>query len=62
MKAGGAVVEASLPARAVRSTRRRQAEVECGDGGRERREVGLERPAVPERSTFRRVAVFVPFR
>ena len=59
MRARGIAVE---PTHAVRPARRRPAEVGCGDGGRERGETRRSRPAVPERSTFRRVAVFVPFR
>jgi hypothetical protein len=59
MRARGSAVEAARPLRPVR---RRPAEVDCGDGGRERSEARPERPAVPEHSTFRRVAVFVPFR
>ena len=49
----GAAVETA------RLGRRRPAALGCGDGGRER---GRERPTVPQQSTFRRVAVFVPFR
>lgn len=59
MRARGSAVEAARPAR---QARRRPAEDGCGDGGRERGEARPERPTVPEHSTFRRVAVFVPFR
>ncbi len=59
MRARGSAVEAARP---VRAARRRPAAVDCGDGGREQSEARPERPAVPEQSTFRRVAVFVPFR
>jgi len=41
-------------------TRQRPAELERGDGGRKRAERHRKRPAAPEHSTFRRVAVFVP--
>lgn len=58
MRARGAEAEAS----AVRSARRRAAEVDCGEGGRERIAERSERPAAPRHSTFRRVAVFVPLR
>jgi hypothetical protein len=59
MRARGSAVEAARP---LRSVRRRPAEVQCGAGGRGLGETRRERPAVPEHSTFRRVAVFVPFR
>jgi hypothetical protein len=59
MRAHGSAVEAARP---VRAARRRPVEVDCGDGGRERGDTRRERPTVPRRSTFRRVAVFVPFR
>jgi hypothetical protein len=59
MRARGSAAEAARPAGPVR---RRPAEVDCGDGGRERGEARRGSPAVPEHSTFRRVAVFVPFR
>jgi hypothetical protein len=59
MRARGSAVGAPRPLRPVR---RRPAEVDCGDGGRGRREARAESPAIPEQSTFRRVAVFVPFR
>jgi len=59
MRARGSAVETARP---VRSVRRRPAGVECGDGGREQGETRRGRPEVPEHSTFRRVAVFVPFR
>jgi hypothetical protein len=62
MRARGSAVEATRPVRAAGPARRRPAEVDCGDGGRERSEARPERPAIPEHSTFRRVAVFVPFR
>ena len=59
MRARGTTVEAARP---VRAARRRPSAVDCGDGGRERGDARRERSAVPEHSTFRRVAVFVPFR
>jgi hypothetical protein len=59
MRARGMAV---APARPAGPAHRRPAEVGCGDGGRERGDTRGGRPAVPERSTFRRVAVFVPFR
>jgi hypothetical protein len=45
----------------VRSTDRREPKVDCDgrDGGK--RERALEGANAPRRSTFRRVAVFVPF-
>jgi len=55
MRARGNAAEAARPAR-------RPAAVGCGDGGSKRSEARPERPAVPRQSTFRRVAVFVPFR
>jgi hypothetical protein len=45
----------------LRSTRR-PTEVDRGCTDRERADKRRERPVVPEHSTFRRVAVFVPFR
>ena len=59
MRARGSAVETPRP---LRPARRRPAEIDCGDGRRGQREMRAESPAVPEQSTFRRVAVFVPFR
>jgi hypothetical protein len=59
---GSAVVVRGTAVETARPARRRPAAVGCGEGGRERGGTRHERPAVPERSTFRRVAVFVPFR
>ena len=58
MRVRGTTVEATCP---VRPVRRRPAEVDCGDGGHERAKTRRGHPAAPQHSTFRRVAVFVPF-